>query len=73
VSIAFYWHCTGIGRGSHDRAGLPAVTTRNYGHSTTVVPRCPVCGLGPKTYGWEVRQQLADAGRTEVDISAMPF
>jgi hypothetical protein len=65
VSIAFY--CTG--RGAHDRIPLPAVTTRNYGRSITITEPCPACGLGSKTLGWRIRQQLA----AETDVSALPF
>jgi hypothetical protein len=69
---AFTWYCTG--RGTHDRTGLPAVVTRPVpGRSITVVPQCPVCGLGSKTIGWHVLQKPAAAGITEVDISRLPF
>jgi hypothetical protein len=66
------WYCTG--RGTHDRIPVTAITSRASGkRSLTVVTQCPACGLGPKTLGWRIRQQLADAGLAEVDISALPF
>ena len=34
--------------------------------------RCPLCGL-TKPVGYKRRQRLAEAGLTEVDISALPF
>jgi hypothetical protein len=66
------WYCTGIGRGGHDRIPIPAVTTRNYGHSVTITEECPACGLPPKTLGWHVRQRITGAGLAEVDISVLP-
>ena len=69
---ALTWYCTG--RGGHDPCGLTAVMSRaRPGKTLTVVTACPVCGTGPKTLGWKVRQRLAAAGRTQVDVSALPF
>ena len=66
--------CTG--RGSHDPAVPPVAykRLRPGGHSGTVPAelRCPVCGLA-KRIGYQARKRLADAGLTEVDISALPF
>jgi hypothetical protein len=75
VNITFY--CDG--RGAHDRA-VPEQVARSFpsipgrrGGSVEVGLRCPVCDLGPKKIGYKKRRQLADAGLTEVNISALPF
>jgi hypothetical protein len=67
--------CTG--RGSHDPAvpeGIWYAKARPAGQNGTVPAdlRCPVCGLA-KRIGYRARKRLAEAGITEVDISALPF
>jgi hypothetical protein len=71
------WYCTG--RGSHDYAVVPpgfivwprAVPGVRSGPLPAVL-RCPVCGLA-RRIGRRERKRLAESGRAEVDISALPY
>ena len=73
-------------RGNHSRSSsepagrIRAFCTGRGGHAPVMTDpapgepgrRCPVCGI-IRRIGYRARKRIAEAGLTEVDISALPF